>query len=504
MPKWSTLTPDDSLVDSTTEIVVLQDDNSNQRMKFSIPTLGKTVIPVHKISDIPLVNGFRQLPQDSVIQFVEAISSPEMLLIPAGWNGYIIGAHNPLTDFTFTGPGASSIKTLNLNGTITSITDAGGGAITVTTSAPHLLSNGQFVNITGTTSYNQQKLLLSNATGLVFDVQIPFVGDSLGAFDTGYDAVNIMNMAFSNFGGGGWLDVTATTISSIFRYYNLKVSTPELGNIRKGRIIGYDGNMTYNAGDGLILTDIDKATISTTTITETGMSPTCILLEINGSLTRDIVLDKMQFNVGDPGAFPVRIDGGIMNADRISITNSPDNGIATDYFANGAGALDQTDPQVFTFNNGTRPNSTTALDSRSVGVLEVDGSGGVAVPVVDITPVSGDFVLDSVSERFSLNTLTGVVTYNGLSPRTVIIAYSLDAAQTSAASQDLILDLRINNVQQAKTIKTMTTIGVGSFVSVVSLGGLFAINPNDTFQLFKDNTSNTNNTDIQNVVLLIR
>jgi len=128
MTTWFDAPFNESFVDSTTEILTLRDINNNDRVRFSVPTLGQSVVPVHKITDIPLVNGFRQFEQDKVYNFVAEISSSDTLLIPAGWNGYIVGMHNPLTKYDYTGFG-NALETLNIDGAISSIADAGGGAI---------------------------------------------------------------------------------------------------------------------------------------------------------------------------------------------------------------------------------------------------------------------------------------------------------------------------------------------------------------------------------------
>ena len=78
------------------------------------------------------------------------------------------------------------------------------------------------------------------------------------------------------------------------------------------------------------------------------------MLTIIGSLTRNIIIDSVKFNAINTSQIPVKIDSNVTAAD-ISITNSPDNNVATNYF--DPAGLDQKDPQVFTFNNGLRANS---------------------------------------------------------------------------------------------------------------------------------------------------
>jgi len=166
-------------------------------------------------------------------------------------------------------------------------------------------------------------------------------------------------------------------------------------------------------------------------------------------------------------------------------------------------SLDQTDVRVTASDNAVAPNSQTIAESRTNGGLEVDGSGGVDVPIVDITPVAGDWIEDVTTESFSVDTTTGLVTYIGKKSVTVMIKYSLGASQSSGSAQTLDIDLHINAAIQAKSTITIVTSGVGAPVFGVYNGGNFEINTGDTFQLFKDNLTNTNNTDIANAILLI-
>lgn len=166
-------------------------------------------------------------------------------------------------------------------------------------------------------------------------------------------------------------------------------------------------------------------------------------------------------------------------------------------------SLDQTSPLVRANNNANSPDSKTASESSTNGILEVDGSGGVAVPIVDITPVSGDWVKDPSTQRFSVDTITGLVSYNGLNTITTKISYSLLAAQTSGAAQTTLYVVNINGVGQTKSETTIITAGTGNFIAGVYNGGNYILNPGDTLQLIKLNSTNTNNTDIQRAVLLI-
>jgi len=468
MTKWSELTPDESLVDSTTEIVDLQNGDSNQRIRFSIPTLGQLVIPIHKVSDLPpLVNGFRTLEQDKVYQFVAEITIPDTLLIPAGWNGYIIGIHNPLTKLIYTGIG-SALQTLGIDGTISSIADAGGGAITVTTSASHGLLDGQFVNITGTTSYNQQKLVVSNVTGTTFDVQIAFVANESGSFDTGYNTVNIMNMAFVGPGDQTLLSIEGADASSMLRYYNMKASGFEfVGVVETGKIIGYDGDLEFT-GLAIVFSNMDSIILSTTTLTHLDLGSTgSPLLSITGSSTTDVVLDKIQFNVADPSQFAIRLSS-LLAGSRISITNSPDNNIATDYFDTAGGGLDQTDPGVFAFNNGLRANS------KNIASAKVVGNATSFLPTVSFD--SFDFGTSAIAgteiERWELvSSQTGRVRYIGTKPFSGVLNMQIGIDASAGKNYTITLEKNASTIPEVigpVTISAMTSLVLVAEITAVT------------------------------------
>jgi len=465
MTKWDVIPFDESFVDSTTEALTLRDISNNDRVRFSTPTLGKSVVPVHKITDIPLVNGFRQFEHDKVYLFVEEISSSDTLLIPAGWNGYIVGMHNPLTKYDYTGTGLA-LQTLNIDGSILLIADAGGGAITVTTTAPHGLLDGQFVNMV-TGLYNQQKLVVSNVTASTFDVQLAFLGSQVGTFDTGYDTVNIMNMAFTNAGTGSGINVTAATTSSIFRYYNMKINgfTNPLV-IQKGTIIGYDGDID-TSDNAVKFLDIDKATISTTTIARTALGSERTALILEGSLTRDITLDKMQFNVGLIAEFPIKIDSATITNANISITNSLDNNVAPDFFE-PVGGLDQTDPQVFTFNNGLRANS------KNIASIKVVGNATSFNPGTSFGSFNFGFsaAIGTLMEGWErVSSATGRVRYIGLRPFTGVATVHMGFDAQSGKDYNFAIQKNLSTLPEQTgliTISQMTPIGYTAEITAVT------------------------------------
>ncbi|MFV2016543.1 MAG: hypothetical protein ACC656_14020, partial [Candidatus Heimdallarchaeota archaeon] len=176
---------------------------------------------------------------------------------------------------------------------------------------------------------------------------------------------------------------------------------------------------------------------------------------------------------------------------------------ATDTGNMNKSSLDSTTVEVIARDNRNSADSQTISESLTDGTLVVDGSGGISVAIVDVTPNPGDWVEDPSTERFSVDTATGIVTYNGITPITGMIKYSLSASQTSGAAQTIDFTLNINGTPQAKSTITIVTAGVGTPVAGVYSGGNFTIVSGDTFQLFKENTTNTNDTDIVNATLLI-
>lgn len=458
-------------------------------------------------ADLPVTaNGFHTLEQDKNYIFTEPGSFSDPVLIPAGYIGSISSTFLSENGIDYTGVTNPFISTLNINGTILATATANGGlAITITASAVHGLVDGQFVNITGTSNYNQQRLVISNVFPTTFDVQIPFVGNQSGSFDTGFDILNITNITITNANISKLIELTASEFAtSVLIIDNLRTTGfAELGFIKNTFGVSIFRSLFTFEDIGLTIEDCDTVDIDTSFMTALSTNATLIALTIQGVLTTDVGLNNNMFTMLDNDQRPVRIDPSIDALTSIVIQNSPDNLVADEYYDTLSSGLDQTDPRVTALNNGTRANSQSLAEARSDGILEVDGIGGTSVPIVDITPASGDWIEDPTTEEFSVDPTTGLVTYNGIKPIAVNIQYSLSAAQSSGSPQDLIFDLRINGASQSKAELTLTTDGVDNFLPIVYNGGNFNINPSDTFQLFKVNITNTNNTDVENTTMLI-
>jgi len=316
---------------------------------------------------------------------------------------------------------------------ITSIIDDGLGIIIVTTSAPHGLLDGQFVNITGTTSYNQQRLVISNVSALTFEVQITFAGDESGFFDTGVESVTIdeidlTNDAFDN----PLFDITlANSFAPIFAVDRITAIGFTSPGIIRGGNIGFNLALLPFVFNGLTIENAANLSMREVLIPSLLGIPGAIAVTVTGSATGRVVIDSTVFDLAEPGEFPMRIDPSITSA-IINITNSPDNGVATDYFDLSAGGLDETDPRIITLSNGSRKDSmfiggffhtnniavTTILDG-TFSPLNLSTGGGVTAFVEN--------------ERFNVFTANeGVLEYTGLGEKTVTLIGVLSIIKTGS------------------------------------------------------------------------
>ena len=468
---------------------------------------GLPIVNIKSATDLPiLANGVSTLEQGKNYDFLEPFAVPDPISIPAGWVGRV--RSNFLTSNFIDYAGISPMfSTLNIDGIIGDIQDNGSGGIIVTTIGAHGLLDGQFVNLTGTVAYNQDRLVISNKTNFSFDVQIAFVGTEItGAFNTGYGSVIFNDFIATNAGTADFMDLTAAPIlgSTLSLDGVTEFGFLSPGIVRNAPSVIIDKTILGFLTDGLTLQDCDTIGITSSNLQSlSDLFSTSRGLILTGALTRVFGIFGSSFTLLGSNQRPVRVDSSINAARQILFQNTPDNGIADDYFDTSLGGLDQTNPQVLAINNGLRPNSMTISESTTTRLLEVDGSGGGDVPIVDILPLTNDWAQDPSTEEFSLDTLTGLTTYDGLVPFTGMIKFSLGIAQESGSNQTVVIDLHINGLLQAKSSIIIVTTGAGTFIQGVYNGGNFLINPGDTFQLFKNNTTNTSNTDVENPTLLI-
>lgn len=165
-------------------------------------------------------------------------------------------------------------------------------------------------------------------------------------------------------------------------------------------------------------------------------------------------------------------------------------------------SLDQKDNRVNAKSNPGQPDSMFLAEGRGVGTILVDSIQNTLVPIVDITPVSGDFIQDVATERFTVDTTTGIITYTGLEPITVLVSYELNTEKSGGADQNLIISLEINGTPQTKSdLNLLATAAPGTFGT--SNRKIYAIVTGNTFQLFLNNTTNGTDTNVTKLSLVI-
>lgn len=449
----------------------------------------------------PVTNGSHQLEQSKSYLFTETMQINDPILIPAGYIGFLKTSFLQVGSIFYGGAG-DFIRTLNLEGSIITIADAGGGKIIIVTASSHGLVDGQYVNITNTTNYNGERFLVSNAASVSFQIQRTFVADETGDFNTGYSALQILDFrAVSTTSAGSFLQITSTgLLNSTFVMQRTAASNfASPGTIDKGVGISIDTCILTWDLSGFSLLDCASTVITKTQFISVSGTINAGL-DIAGSNTNNISIDSCQFSLNVASQHAMFINSDIPNTQFISITNSADNNVADDYF-NPTG-LDERAPQVITKENGFRKNSMTVSESRNNGILVVDSSSG-AVTIANAVPIAGDWIEDPSTERFLVDLEIGSVLYTGIKPIVVQIRYSLEVAATANPAQNLILDVRINGIQQTKTIR-VGLFGT-TFTPVLYNGGNFLINPGDIIQIFLQNTTNplTETTDVTDATLLI-
>jgi len=464
---------------------------------------------VHTADDLPTESGgFIRLEQNKGYVILNQIVVSATILIPAGWRGFIRTTDWLANTIVYVG-GVKLFATLGFDGAITSIADSGTnpGVKSTVTSNSHGLSDGDYINITDTVDplYSLQKLIVSNVTVNTFDVDIVFVATDTGNFDTGALTVIFENLLCVDPTPVSTailmdIDFTKDPIELFSGDHFAALNFLDLGEIRNVVSAVCTSCQFSFTQEGLIFGDCENSSIDTSLficINSAQTNVSCLIYE--GVETSTVVILNTKFTLTNPAQHAVFVNNDITVAD-INITTCPDNGFITDYF-NPSGR-DQTDKQIITINNGIRQNSEDLAEIASNVILIIQGLQNIQVPIQNTVPVTNDFVLDVVSEGFTLDDATGIVTYNGRAPKRVRIEYSVEI-EAPNPTQNIEIELKINTTIQGKTMRSAPTVA-GTFIPIQYLGGYFMINPGDTLQLFRTNTVNDNDTNIQNMVVLVR
>jgi len=492
--------------------------NLNQEIPFSDVSdflLGLTTINVASEADFPApVNGFIRLENGIKYILTAPVSVTSKILMEAGVVTIIDTTFEPLNKITFSGITGTAIQTLNISGTITAFanSDVSPGVKTkVTTSVAHGLSNNDKVNISGVileTQYNGTGRTITNVTATTFDIDVVFGDTDTGVFDTGLIFLSLRariddGTAFPGDLQAFDLTYTPTSPGSTLEVQAAVFNFDTPGIVRGAIFCGLDNALFIINDTGLVLEDVANTRCAFTSFLSSSGASTATAITFQGAATLNLDMLTSTFNLASSDAFPMKINTDIDAAATMKIENSGNLGPNTAYFVVSGGGIDQTDIRVSLVNCVPSPDSQSMSESRTNGVLEVDGTGFGDKPIVDITPVAGDWIDDATTEEWTVDTTTGLATYIGLDPRSINIRYELSAAQTVGGNQNLIFDMHINGVFQSKSIRTLSTTGVGNFLQVSYIGGNFNIVNGDTVQLFKENITNDSNTDIRDAIMLI-
>jgi len=457
---------------------------------------GSAVKVIDNISQMPpVVNGFRQLEQKGYI-FTEQITLDEFpILIPAGYNGFIMSTMPPTNGINATNMGGKSLfNTLNLEGIITSIADAGGGKIEVTTSGPHGLLDGQFVNIqdTGDITYDLSRFLVSNVTTNTFEVVTPFTSNLPGTFNTGFNALGFDFIGLFADGGPKLLDVTASKlVTTLFSYDSIFAQGfTTLGTVRKSNFVVGSRGQFLPLDAGFTFEDC-----VTTTLTETVIAALLTFLSNNsmlnftGSLTKDVLISNCKLKPAAPDQFPIKLDSSIIDA-ALVIVNTPDNGVTVDYF--DPSGLDQTNPLVVAANNGARPNS---MVSAQVGFTNIATPIVVPIATQDVPVIIGGTQFLSANLERATATNSGQITNLAKATKKYAITFSALVEKVGGGSTDIGLLLIKNGVLDlTSTFEIPHSVNTG--VIQISATRDFELAENDTIDIAVVNFDGTSSINV--------
>ena len=313
-----------------------------------------------------------------------------------------------------------------------------------------------------------------------------------------FQSINIL-MFGSN---GKMFDITNGTIQIFdtdMGFDDTATGTRSLGSFLHpsgGGFFGISVAEFFSYLDGLTIT-IESLNIANVTLFPDGAGTA---FDING-LDIAAVFDTLGFIGTASNQILFDIDNSITG--QMDILNVFDLGGSGTFYAGGG--LDQTSPLVTALNNGVSPDSMTIGEARSTGTLLVNiVTQNVAVPVVDTTPVPGDWIQDSATERFSIDTTTGIITYDGIRPITVTIQYQVAAQLTTGSNTTYEFTINKNGSPVTKTIISTLVPTTSAFVQIIYVGGIFNLETGDTIQLFCTNVSNTNDVDVKATSVLVQ
>lgn len=158
------------------------------------------------------------------------------------------------------------------------------------------------------------------------------------------------------------------------------------------------------------------------------------------------------------------------------------------------------DSRIMAVNNVGLADTTSAAEiTNGVDLVVPTAVQGVMEPIQEAVPAPGDFIVDPATKNFSVDTSTGIATYTGLEPlNDVEIRYTAKFTG-DGPSQDIDAAIHINSVEQTKSRKSGSTNPTLTYT-----GGLFDLQPGDEIQLYKENNTNTDDTDVTDFNVFIK
>lgn len=455
---------------------------------------GPAIVLVSSEADFPApIGGFIRLGGQTQFKIIAPFTLTTPILLEAGAEISIV------TNFlsgnvvnAALGAGLTLFQTLNLSGTILSFADSitdPGVKTTVTTSAAHGLTSDDKVNIFGVateTIYNGNGQTISNVTATTFDIPVVFTSTDTGEFETGVTSFRDEVIFFDLTGFPGTLKAFDLSFAidtgpapAAFTLEGGVINFSDLGILRSGDTCVIQNSALLLNAVGLVIDNIGTITISQSSISSSSGAGTGTAITIQGTTVERVTFTDYLPNLASATEFPIRLNGDISATAEISIRNSGGSGIPTDYFDTSAAGLDQTDPRVIAFSNGTRDDS---MSSAQVGFTNI--ATPIVVPIVtqDVPVIIGgtQFVSDSL-ER-ATTTTAGQITNLTKKTQDYPITFSGLIEKVGGGSTDIgILLIKNGSLVLTETFQVPHSVNAG----VIQISGTrdFELADGDTLDI---------------------
>lgn len=427
--------PDGNItLNSKAKLPIFQDGQTRHVLGSNI-IHGSSITPVFEPNDIsPIINGFRQINQEKSYVFMNPMTFTEPILLPAGYIGRIdmpflekdgIFFDTDITDINIIN---SLFQTLFINADIFSIEESqdGNTKSQINTLNSHKLNEGQYVNIVETgTIYDQKRLLISNVKDSSFDVDISYTSgitlSSNSRFDTGLYQLQLCN-----------INTTSKIGNENKNYFAYLQSTPDptsLLSIQNCKTKEFTSAIHANDFNNIFLETNDFDSIENDIIfhqcKDVSMSNN-IIRKLKSS-DKSIGVKISQFNrffsnnsnfiLGNASQIPFSLHD-IDKAESVIIQNSPDNGMADNYFdPDGANDTDLSG-KIFTSNNRATSSSVIpkiCIKIKTTKKLRLKASYNDDFTLRDTTnPSDDDWIIEDLSNNTSTINSLGQIRYTGI------------------------------------------------------------------------------------------